>query len=108
MYVRVVEDEAQCEFGHRHACRDIGAQCFGSVHAGIQVLGHEIGRAPVVGRECGFLGERAGERTFVEWHTGDHADVHFPAKGEQIILRRLVENVVNYLYGVNQAGFQCF
>ena len=46
----------------------------------------------------------AGERALVERDAHDHADVVALAGGQQLVLGRLVEDVVDHLHGVHDAG----
>ncbi len=80
----------------------------GMIHARGQILGHEVVVAPIaIGPACRF-GERAGQRTLVERHTGDHADVQLLAEREQLVLWRLVKDVIDHLDGIDVAGAQGF
>src|SRR5208337_4818426 len=46
----VREDEAQSQLGHRHTAWNQGPERFGARHAGLQILRHKVGVAPIVFR----------------------------------------------------------
>ena len=54
------------------------------------------------GENCVFV-NAAGERPFVQRHAGEDADIVVDAGGKQILLRRLIEDVVDHLHGIDQA-----
>ena len=99
----LLQDEAQRQLGHGHARRHQRLQRVGALHAGDQVLGHEVGVAPVALRPAAVLRQRAGQRALVERHAGDHARRSCSRHArEQLVLGRLVEDVVDHLHGVDQ------
>src|ERR1043166_6477949 len=72
--------------------------------AGVKIFLDEVGAAPVFGGPGGLQRQRAGERTFVKRDAGDDANVVRATSGEKFVLRILVEDVVDDLNGVNEAG----
>ncbi len=99
---RVVEDEAQGHFGHGHAVGHERLKRVGAFDAGDQVLRHEVDVAPVAFGPLALFGERAGERAFVEGHARDNGHVHLGAGRKQLVLRVLIEDVVDDLHGIDQ------
>src|SRR5208282_1355861 len=73
-----------------------------------EIIGAEIFRAPVGRREFRVRCKFSAEAAFVEGHARDDADVHFLARREKIVLRRLIENVADHLHRVDQARTDCF
>jgi len=71
------------------------------IDRGIQILLHEIRAAPIARRPGARLRQRSRERTLIERHARDHADVQLAAQGEELIFRCLIEDVVDHLHGVD-------
>ena len=80
--------------------------CSGPGYGLGQAAAFEVAAAPVTGRKHGVGAEGTGEAALVEWRTGDHADVEFLALGQQALVCRLIEEVVDHLHGVHQSRFQ--
>src|SRR5262249_25583094 len=95
---------AQRHFGHGGGDRDERLECLGVFDAGAEIFRDEISAAPVVGRPSGLQSERAGERTFVEGNASDDADIVSAAGGEKFVFGILIEDVVDDLNGINEAG----
>ena len=102
--VGVVEDEAQGHFRHGHSCGDEWFEGIGAGDAGFEVFGNEIGAAPIARGPFAIERERAGEGAFVERDASDDGDVFFAASGEKLVFGILIENVVDDLDGVDEAG----
>src|SRR6267142_6581422 len=102
--VGIVEDEAQGLFGHGHSGRDERFESVGTGNAGFKIFGNEISAAPIARGPFAIERERAGEGAFVEGNAGDDGDVFFAASGEKFVFGILVENIVDDLDGVHEAG----
>src|SRR5262249_11101099 len=48
----------------------------------------------------------AGEGAFIERHARDHADVELPTARKQLVLRRLIEDVVDDLHRVDESRLE--
>src|SRR5918999_5557407 len=64
----------------------------------------EVAGAEVALGELAVGVDRAGQAALVERHPREHADVVLLDCGEQLVLRALVEDVVDHLDGVGEAG----
>src|SRR6266404_2012480 len=105
---RVAENEAQSHLRHADAdFRRNRLESFGALNTWNQVFRDEVDVAPVAFRPLALFGESAGQRAFVERHSGDHRRVHLDAGREKIILRILIEDVVDHLHRINQAALHC-
>src|SRR3954467_13154424 len=58
----------------------------------------------IIGSKHGIGPYLSGEAAFIEGHARDHADVMRAAVREQFIFGRLIEDVVDDLHCVDQAG----
>src|ERR1700674_783905 len=99
----VVEDETQRHFRHGQAVAKERLERIGVRDAGLQIFRDEIGIAPVSLRPFAIQRECAGKRAFIERDARDYRDVLFAARGKELVLRILIENVVNHLNGVRDA-----
>src|SRR5215472_3439731 len=104
LHVGIVQDEAQRHFRKRHPVAQKRHQRFSTRDAGFEIVWNEVGAAPVSLGPGAFERERAGKRTLVEGHARDDRDIFFAAGGEKLVLWVLVENVVNDLNGIDDAG----
>ena len=102
--VFVVEDEAEGHFGHGHAVLEKRLERFGVGHAGLEIFRDEIGVAPVAFWPGAFERKSSGERAFVERDAGDDGDIFFSARGEKFVFGILVEDVVDDLDCIDEAG----
>src|SRR5450756_2640608 len=103
-HVRVRQNEAQCHLGHRRA---VGHERPDRVHTsnrGGQVLRHKVCGAPITLRPGCVEGEVADETALVEGNASDNGHVVLTAGREQLVLGRLVEDVVDDLHGIDKAG----
>src|SRR5439155_5242373 len=74
----------------------------------LEVLGPEVAAAKIPLGPGGLLGQRAGEASLIEWHARDHRDVELAAEREELVLRGLIEDVVDHLHRVDDSGTQRF
>ena len=75
-----------------HALGDLPLAVAGEVEVAEVALGERrLGR------------DRPGQAALVERHAGEDADVVLAARGEELVLRALVEDVVDHLHGVDEA-----
>src|SRR6266404_5635392 len=101
----VAKDKAQSHL--RHADSSSLGDWFegvGALDTGDQVFRYEVNIAPVAFRPLAFFSERAGQRAFVKWHAGNYRRIHLDAGREKIILRTLIEDVVDHLHRINQTA----
>ena len=105
-HVGLRQNEAQRHFGHGHPARTSGFRRVGALYAVLEVFGDEIGVPPIALGPATSLRQRAGQRALVEGDAGDHRDACSRQSGEQFVLGGLVEDVVDDLDGVDQAGAQ--
>src|ERR1035441_7194930 len=56
--------------------------------------------------EDGVRTNLPGQAAFVKWHTHNDADSVFSAIGEQLVFRRLIEDVVDDLHGIDEPCFK--
>ena len=75
------------------------------------MLGHlplsvaaKIGFAKFAGREYRSFVDGSGESAFIERHARQYTDFHLLTKRKQVCLGGLIEDVVDHLYRVDQAG----
>src|SRR5690606_28084000 len=101
------EYETQREFGHGQSAGNKWSECLGMINASAQVFRNKIGRPPVILWKNGVFGERSCQCPFVERNAGNHANVKFSAQGEQSVFRRLIEDVVNHLNGIDKSCLEC-
>ena len=99
-YIGIAKDKAQRHLRQGVACGNERPERFGVGHAVFQIFRDKVSVAPIAFRPGAIDGQRAGERAFVEWDTGDHGDVFHAADGEERVFGILVENVVDDLDGV--------
>ena len=71
-----------------------------------QVRRREVRVAPVAVRPSAVHRQLPGQAALVQRHARDHGDAQLPAQREQLVLGCLVEDVVDHLHGVDQAGPQ--
>ena len=102
--VMVVEDEAQRHFRHGRTGRYQRLERVGVFDAGAKIFRDEISAAPIVGGPGGFESQHAAERTFVKGNASDDADIVRTTSRKKFVLGILIEDVVDDLNGVNQAG----
>src|SRR6266478_1183045 len=102
--VGVVEDEAQGHFRHGRSGGDKRFEGVGASDAGFEIFRNEVGAAPILRGPFAVERERAGEGAFVERDASDDGDVFFAASGEKLVFGILIENVVDDLDGVDEAG----
>src|SRR6185437_795407 len=79
-------------------------QNVGALHTRNQVIGNEVNIAPIPFGPGTFLGERAGKRSFIEWHSRDYRRVCLLTCRKQLVFRILIEDVVDHLDGIDLAG----
>src|SRR4029077_5308607 len=73
-------------------------------HAGLEIFRDEVGVAPIAFGPGAIERESSGERAFIEGNAGDDGDIFFAARGEKFVFGILVEDVVDDLDGVDEAG----
>ena len=71
---------------------------------GDQIVRYEINVTPVAFWPFAVFGERARQRAFVKRHPRNHRDIHLNARGEKIVFRILIEDVVDHLHRINQSA----
>src|SRR6516165_9594832 len=103
--VGVIEDEAESHFGHRRSGGNQRLEGVGTRHARAEIFRNEVGAAPVVGGPGSLERKGSGEGAFVERYAGDDGDILRAAGGEELVFGVLVEDVVDDLHGVDEAGF---
>ena len=96
------QDKPQRHLRQRHPGRQDLLQPLHAFDCPGQILRAKISGAPVAFRKARLERHLPAQAAFIERHPRDHADIEFPAKGEQFILRRLIEDVVNDLHHVDQ------
>ena len=72
------------------------------------VVTPEVVRSEFIVSEIRLLGDCSGETAFVKWNSRDHSDVALLGEREEIGLRGLIENVVDYLDGIDETGLYDF
>src|SRR6202790_1153393 len=101
------QDEAQRHLRQRHS----GGKNFFQFVDALDRLGEifrtEISGAPVVFGKGGLERHLAAQAAFVEWDAGDYAYVKFLADGKKFVFRGLIEDVVDHLHRIHQAGAEC-
>ena len=101
---RVLEDEAQGQLGQVHAVRARAGRAARRARAcRRQVVRREVQVPPVAFGPARARRQRARQAAFVERHARDDGDVVRLAVREQLVLRRLVEDVVDDLHAVDEA-----
>ena len=70
----------------------------------LRAVAPEVARAEVALRERAVGRDRSRQAALVERDAHDHADVALAHRGVQLVLRALVEHVVDHLHGVDPAG----
>jgi hypothetical protein len=102
-HVRAGENEAERQLGERLSLRHERLQRL-RVFDGLAERGRREIRVPeVAGRPAALGGQRPRQATFVEGDPGDDRRAQRPAGREQLVLGRLVEDVVDDLDGVDQS-----
>jgi hypothetical protein len=101
----VRQAEAQGGIGQADRDAEIAAQRVHVLHDLLLAIGAaEIILAEIASREGGLFGNRAGQRTFVQRDARQDADIHFLRQRQHARFRGLIENVVDHLNGIDQAG----
>ncbi len=83
---------------------EIGAERGDALDDLLLAVAAEIFGAEFGGIEDGVFGDGPGEAAFIEGHAGEHANVEIAAEGEEVFLRALIEDVIDDLHGVDEAG----
>src|SRR5215469_3548053 len=105
-HVRIRKNKAKRHFGKSHSRWKDFLELFYTFDGRRKIVGAEIVRAPVADGELRIQGELAAEAAFVKRNSRNHADVQLAARGEQFVLWRLIEDVVNHLYRIHEPGSQ--
>ena len=101
----VGDAEAESDFGERAGDGgEIGAEGGDALDDLLLAVAAEILGAEFGGIEDGVFGDGAGEAAFIEGDAGEHADVEIAAEREEVFLRALIEDVIDDLHGVDEAG----
>ena len=99
----MLEDEPQRQFRQVHALGDQRLEALDAIERGGEVVGGEVDVPEVALRPDRVRGQRAGQAAFVERHARDDGDAVRAGSREQLVFRRLVEDVVDDLHGVDRA-----
>src|SRR5664280_711349 len=102
-HVRVREDEPQGELGERLALRHERAKRLDARDRRLQVRLPEVRVPPIRLGPAARERQRAGQASLVERDPGDDRHSELPAGREELVLRRLVEDVVDDLDRVDEA-----
>ena len=101
----VGDAEAEGDFGERAGDGgEIGAEGGDALDDLLLAVAAEIFGAEFGGIEDGVFGDGSGEAAFIEGDAGEDADVEIAAEGEEVFLRALIEDVIDDLHGVDEAG----
>ena len=66
-----------------------------------EIFRSEVAGAPIGFWEAGCERHLASQAALVERHASDHADVEFLAERQQLVFRRLIENIVDHLHDID-------
>ena len=81
-------------------------QSIDAIERECEIRSGEIHVAKITVGPARIPGERAGETAFIKRHARDHGGAAALARGEQHLGRRLIENVVDDLHRIDQAGVE--
>src|SRR6266487_889217 len=101
--VWALQDMAEGQLGHRHVRRNRRPEPLDPFEGWKKVLRAEVDVAEVSAGPARLSCERTREAAFIERHASDDRDVFLATDGKQLILRVLVEHVVNDLNRVDQS-----
>src|ERR1700737_2051987 len=100
------QDEAQGHVGKTHSRRQNLFQLVDALDRVAKVFWTEVPGTPVIFWKTSFEGHLAAQAAFIEGDAGNDTDVEFLADREKFVLGGLVEDVVDNLYGIDQARAQ--